>query len=127
MVARRIRGWALAAMLASATPLSAADLAGLAGTWKGPWYIGMSSGMATLEVAADGAATLVLTNMDEFGGAPAPLSKESWDGKTLRFNAAGANGTPLVIAMQSENDGRKLRGNGKYAGFGARLELQKAE
>jgi hypothetical protein len=31
------------------------------------------------------------------------------------------------MVLQAENDGSKLRGNGKYAGFGARLELQKAE
>ena len=104
-----------------------ADVAALAGNWKGPWYIGMSSGIATMQVAADGSARLALTNMEEFGAAPVVLTKSSFDGKVLRFNAVGANGVELVIGLQSENDGRKLRGNGKYGGFGARLELQRTD
>lgn len=116
-------GMALLAAIAAAS--ASADMGALAGTWKGPWYIGMSSGIATLDVAADGSATLALTNMEEFGAKPVMLSKQSFDGQALKFNAAGANGTELVATLKPENEGRKLRGNGKYGGFGARLELQK--
>jgi hypothetical protein len=131
MVGRIIRALLLALVLVPAataadTPAGqAASMPALAGTWKGPWYIGMSSGIATLNVAADGTATLALTNMEEFGAGPAALSKQSFDGQSLKFDAEGANGTALTATLKSENDGRKLRGNGKYGGFGARLELQK--
>ena len=30
-----------------------ADSAALGGSWKGPWYIGMSSGIAEMDIAAD--------------------------------------------------------------------------
>jgi hypothetical protein len=104
-----------------------ADPAALAGSWKGPWYIGMSSGMATMELAADGSGTLALTNMEEFGDQPVAISKQSFDGQVLRFSAVGPNGGALTVALQAENEGRKLRGNGKYGGFGARLELRKLD
>lgn len=115
----------LAMLLAAVAAL--ADPGKLAGSWKGPWYIGMSSGMATMEIAADGSGTISLTNMDEFGAQPVPLAKQAYDGKVLRFSATGANGVPLTVGLQSENEGRRLRGNGKYGGFGARLELQRVD
>ncbi len=118
-------GIALIAGLAAA-PVHA-DPSALAGSWKGPWYIGMSSGMATMELAADGSGTLTLTNMEEFGYQPVAISKQSFDGQVLRFSAVGANGGALTVALQAENEGRKLRGNGKYGGFGARLELRKLD
>ena len=117
----------IALLVALAAAPARADFSTLAGTWTGPWYIGMSSGMATMQLAADGSGTLALTNMEEFGTQPVALSKQSFDGKALKFNAAGANGTALIVVLQAEDDGRKLRGNGKYAGFGARLELRKAQ
>jgi hypothetical protein len=115
----------LAMLLAAVAAL--ADPGELAGSWKGPWYIGMSSGMATMEIAADGSGTISLTNMDEFGAQPVPLAKQTYDGKVLRFSATGANGVPLTVGLQSENEGRRLRGNGKYGGFGSRLELQRVD
>ncbi len=118
-------GIALIAGLAAA-PVQA-DSSALAGSWKGPWYIGMSSGMATMELAADGSGTLALTNMEEFGDQPVAISKQSFDGQVLRFSAVGPNGGALTVALQAENEGRKLRGNGKYGGFGARLELRKLD
>jgi hypothetical protein len=122
---RLFKAIVLAAVLAPMAAL--ADPAALAGTWKGPWYIGMSSGLATMQVAPDGSGTLALTNMDEFGAASVPLAKSSFDGKVLKFSATGTNGAALTASLQSENGGRKLRGNGKYGGFGARLELQRAD
>lgn len=105
---------------------AAADPGELAGTWKGPWYIGMSSGLATMEIAADGSGTIALTNLDEFGAQPVPLAKQAYDGKVFRFSATGANGAALAVGLQAGSDGRKLRGNGKFGGFGTRLELQRA-
>ena len=110
-----------------ASNADAADPAALAGSWKGPWYIGMSSGLATMELAADGSGKISLTNLDEFGAAPVALAKQSYDGKVFRFSAAGANGAVLTAGLQVENDGKRLRGNGKFGGFGARLELQRVD
>jgi hypothetical protein len=107
---------------------AAADDAGsLAGSWKGPWYIGMSSGIAAMEIAADGSGKITLTNLDEFGTQPVALTKQSFDGKRLGFTAIGANGAPLVMNLQLGEGGKQLRGNGKHAGFGARMELQRSE
>jgi hypothetical protein len=107
---------------------AAADDSGtLAGSWKGPWYIGMSSGIAVMDLAADGSGTIALTNLDEFGAQPVALTKQSFDGKRLSFSAIGANGAPLVMNLQLAESGKQLRGNGKHAGFGARLELQRAD
>jgi len=104
---------------------AADDIGRLAGTWKGPWYIGMSSGIAVMDLAADGSGTIVLTNLDEFGAQPVALTKQSFDGKRLTFSAVGANGAPLVMNLQLGEGGKQLRGNGKHAGFGARMELQR--
>lgn len=104
-----------------------ADPTVLRGSWKGPWYIGMSSGIATMEITEDGSGKIALTNLDEFGTQPVALAKESFDGKAFKFSAAGANGAALTVNLQLEAGGRQLRGNGKYGGFGARLELQRAE
>lgn len=120
----------LAGLVLIATALAgpaAADPGELAGTWKGPWYIGMSSGLVTMEIAADGSGSIALTNLDEFGAQPVALAKQTYDGKVLKFSASGANGTALTAGLQSENGGKKLRGNGKYGGFGARMELQRAD
>jgi hypothetical protein len=106
---------------------AADDSARLAGTWKGPWYIGMSSGIAVMELATDGSGTIVLTNLDEFGAQPVALAKQSFDGKRLNFSAIGANGAPLVMNLTLGEGGKQLRGNGKHAGFGARMELQRAD
>lgn len=104
---------------------AAGDPGQLAGTWKGPWYIGMSSGLATMEIAADGSGSIALTNLDEFGAQPVALAKQAYDGQVLRFSATGANGAALTVGLQTESDGKKLRGNGKFGGFGTRLELQR--
>ena len=104
-----------------------ADPVALRGSWKGPWYIGMSSGIAVMDIAADGSGKVTLTNLDEFGSKPVALAKQSFDGKVFAFTATGANGAPLVMNLQLAEDGKQLRGNGKHAGFGARMELQRME
>ncbi len=104
-----------------------ADTGALQGAWTGPWYIGMSSGTATMNIAKDGSGSIALTNLSEFGAQPVALTKQSFDGKMLRFSAIGANGAPLAMNLQLGEAGNQLRGNGKHAGFGARMELKRAE
>ena len=99
----------------------------LQGTWKGPWYIGMSSGLAKMEIAADGSGTIAFTNLENFGEEPVTLTKMSFDGKTLKFAASGTGGVAFSAGLQPGAGGKQLRGNGKYGGFGARLELQRAD
>jgi hypothetical protein len=104
-----------------------ADSGALRGSWKGPWYIGMSSGLVTLDIAGDGSGKIALTNLDEFGAQPVTVAKQSFDGKQFTFSATGANGAVLTMNLQYSETGRLLRGNGKHAGFGARMELQRAD
>jgi hypothetical protein len=104
-----------------------ADSTALQGSWKGPWYIGMSSGLTEMDIAADGSGSVALTNLEEFGAKPVPLTKYSFDGKVFSFTAVGANGAALSMNLKLGQDGRQLRGNGKHAGFGARMELQRTD
>jgi len=104
-----------------------ADTGALHGSWKGPWYIGMSSGVVAMEIAEDGSGKISLTNLDEFGSQPVPLAKQSFDGKSFTFSATGANGAALTMNLQLGEGGRQMRGNGKHAGFGARMELQRSD
>ncbi len=120
--------WIATVMLAIFSAAAAvADTSTLQGSWKGPWYIGMSSGIATLDIAADGTGKIALTNLDEFGSQPVALAKQSFDGKLLTFSTTGANGAVLVMALRLGEGGKQLRGNGKHAGFGARMELQRTD
>ena len=104
-----------------------ADTGALHGSWKGPWYIGMSSGIVAMVIAEDGSGKIALTNLDEFGAQAISLAKQSFDGKMFTFTATGANGAALVMSLQLVEGGKQLRGNGKHAGFGARMELQRAD
>ena len=123
MTARGVAAIAGAWLIATA---SVADTNELRGTWKGPWYIGMSSGIATVEIAEDGSGTVALTNLDEFGPAPAPLAKQSFDGRSFTFSSTSTTGAVLTMNLQMGNEGKLLRGNGKHNGFGTRMELQRA-
>jgi len=125
---RRI--WLAAIVLAAHTwagGAAADQLASLQGTWKGPWYIGMTSGLATMEIAADGSGTIAFTNLENFGEEPVALTKTSFDGKSFRFAASGTGGVEFSLGTQLGSGGKQLRGNGKYGGFGARLELRRAD
>ncbi len=104
-----------------------ADTGALQGSWKGPWYIGMSSGVVAMEIAEDGSGKIALTNLEEFGAQPVPLAKQSFDGKVFTFSATGADGAVLTMSLQLGKGGKQMRGNGKHAGFGARMELQRSD
>lgn len=109
-----------------AGPLAAeqAGVEKLQGTWEGPWYIGMSSGKARVEIDAGGQGTIAFTNLENFGERPVALEKAAFDGKAFRFSAAGEGAQEFSASLQLRGDGQLL-GNGKYGGFGARLELQR--
>lgn len=108
-----------------AAPGLAVGLEGFQGSWKGPWYIGMSSGKVALEIRPDGQGDISMTQLDGFGDAPVPIRKISVEGSVIRFAAAGANGVELSLKATLDGTGKRLVGNGKYGGFGARLELQR--
>ena len=71
---------------------------GLQGTWRGPWYLGMTSGTATLVLTGDplSEGTLQLVNNDNFGDQALRLEDLAFDGLRLRFRVRGADGRPLV-------------------------------
>jgi hypothetical protein len=126
VISTRIAAVAVALIL-SASVAADEGTASFQGRWQGPWYIGMSSGKALLELGRDGQGTIALTQLEGFGNAPVSLRRVESEGKTLQFSAAGENGTEFKLKAQLSNDGRKLTGNGKYGGFGARVEFQRAE
>ncbi len=122
--------WLAAIVLATNTWVGAApaeEVSSLQGTWKGPWYIGMTSGLAAMEIAADGSGTIAFTNLENFGDEPVALTKTSFDGSTFKFGAFGTGGVEISFATQLGSGAKQLRGNGKYGGFGARLELRRAD
>lgn len=96
---------------------------GLAGVWKGPWYLGMSSGVAVLRLG-DGEATLEMTNNETFGPDPVNLKDVSYEGQVLRFRAKGADGGVMAAAVPVREDGA-IRGAVTYGGYKLRLELSR--
>ena len=94
------------------------------GTWEGPWYRGMSSGVAKLQVAGEG-GTLQLTNSETFGEEPRPLVKLERSGDQVSLRADGSSGAPLTVELKLNGAGDKMKGMGKYEGFGVRLELRR--
>lgn len=117
---------ALVLALAGLLPLAAggADDGGVAGTWRGPWYRGMTSGLVTIELAADGSGTIQFTNLENFGEAPAELRDVKVDGKNLMFSASGRSGAEFKATANVAADGSKMRGNARYEGFGVRFEAR---
>lgn len=96
----------------------------LDGTWVGPWYRGMSSGVATLRI--DGAGgTLQLTNAETFGEEPRPLVKLVVKGDEISLRADGNGGAPLTVELKANAAGDQIKGMGKYEGFGVRMELRR--
>ena len=94
------------------------------GTWEGPWYRGMSSGVAKVQIAGDG-GSLQLTNSETFGEEPRPLVKLMVRGDEVSLRADGSGGAPLTVELKLNAAGDKMKGMGKYEGFGVRLELQR--
>jgi len=103
-----------------------ADEPSLVGTWKGPWYLGMSSGPAELVVTGDG-GTLLLTNHETFGSAPVPLSEVSDKEGLLSFRARGADGRWLEARLPLDASRQTLKGAASHAGYKLRLELKRTQ
>ena len=101
-----------------------ADTKAVDGVWEGPWYRGMSSGIAVFRIK-DGGGTLRLTNAETFGDGEHPLSKVTFDGKSFGFVAPGGGG-PMTATLKLNDKGDQMKGMGKYEGFGVRFELARA-
>jgi len=123
-MARRDGVWRIAAsglaLLAVSVGAHAEDLAGV---WKGPWYLGMSSGVAVLRLG-DGQANLQMTNNEYFGVEPANLKDVSYEARMLRFRAKGNDGSAMVAALPVREDGA-IRGAVTFGGYKLRLELSR--
>jgi hypothetical protein len=116
-------------LLAGSTALApgvvlAQDTATVNGTWEGPWYRGMSSGRAKLQIAGNG-GTLQLTNAETFGEAPQPLVTLAVDADAVSLRANGESGLPLTLDLKLNAKGDQMKGMGKYEGFGVRMELRR--
>lgn len=98
---------------------------GLRGIWRGPWYLGMTSGSAALVLAGDPLAegTLQLTNNDNFGDQPLRLQDLAFDGLQLRFRVRGADGRMLVADWAAVPTAKTLKAFVSYGGYKLRFEL----
>ena len=92
--------------------------------WHGPWYLGMTSGIADLKLGGDG-GTLTLTNNEHFGGDPVAVRDLELQAGQLSFRALGADGKLLTCQMPVSSDGARARGFCRYAGFNVRFELNR--
>jgi len=92
--------------------------------WHGPWYLGMTSGVADLSVTGN-VGTLTLTNNENFGAEAVAVSDLERDNAQLRFRALGADGKTLSCQIPVSADGAKARGFCRYAGFNLRFELSR--
>lgn len=118
-----------ASWLSLAAPLPAAaegDAApDIRGTWTGPWYLGMTSGVATLVLEGEPAlkGTLQLTNNERFGVAPRPLSEARFEEGQLRFKVTGDDGQRMTAQLPVTGEGARLKGLAKYSGYNIKFEL----
>lgn len=116
--------------LAGATTVPAAESAdGLQGTWRGPWYLGMTSGTAALVLTGEPltGGTLQLVNNENFGDQPMPLENLSYDGLQLRFRVRGADGRMLVADWPATPAARTLKAFVSYGGYKLRIELTRVD
>jgi hypothetical protein len=125
---RRFFGVTLAALATCGACAARGDdtaPAPVAGSWQGPWYLGMTSGIATLvlEQGALPGGSLQLTNNEAFGPEARPLQDISIVDGRLRFRVKGADGRLLSADLPMSGQGRALKGFAKYGGYNIRLEL----
>ena len=112
---------ALSLLSASASAL-AADLAVLQGQWSGVWYIGMSSGKATLVLDKNNQGHISFTNLtDEFGDDKINVARLAFDGETLSFSVPSKGSANFVVSLKNKRDGQMLDGGGKFDGAVAKL------
>lgn len=105
-------------------PVAAQERAQITGIWHGPWYRGMTSGLVTIELGSAGAGTIRFTNLESFGEDAVELKNVEVDGKTLTFRAEGKSGAEFKASATVTAEGSRMRGNGRYEGFGVRFETR---
>jgi hypothetical protein len=113
-----------ATLFAPLSPASADEAVPETGLWRGPWYLGMTSGVAELKLTADGGA-LMLTNNENFGAEAVRISDLERIPGQLRFRASGADGKTLACQIPVFSDGTKARGFCRYGGFNLRFEFSR--
>ncbi len=109
--------------LAHAEPLSA-----LGGVWRGPWYLGMTSGTAELILPVEGkeGGTLSMTNNENFGSKALPVTDLEAESGRLRFRVKGEDGKMLAADIPVEGEQPSaLKGFARYGGFKLRFEFQR--
>lgn len=100
--------------------------AGIAGVWEGPWYRGMTSGKARLQIAGDG-GTIQFTNLDKFGPAQHPLGQAGLAEGIYEFRTEGESGGALTGRLKLNEPGTEMKGTGKFDGFPLRFELKRVQ
>ncbi len=104
-------------------PVAAADE--LSGTWSGPWYRGMTSGIMTLEIDEGGKGLVQFTNLDNFGEDAVPLSGVEKGRTELKFSAAGEGASAFSASARLTREGRVLKGAAEYEGFPIEFNLKR--
>ncbi|MBI1395152.1 MAG: hypothetical protein GC151_04160 [Betaproteobacteria bacterium] len=118
-----------AGLLFVVSAVAADSASDLSGVWRGPWYLGMSSGVATLIVSDgdSGSVTLSMTNNEDFGGDPVPVHDLALSDDGLSFRSTGANGAVLVAKNLPVDRVREtIKGFVRYGGYKLRFELKRA-
>ncbi len=98
----------------------------LGGVWRGPWYLGMTSGTAELVLPVEGkeGGMLSMTNNENFGTKALPVTDLEADGGRLRFRVKGEDGKMLTADIPVEGaQPSALKGFARYGGFKLRFEF----
>lgn len=105
----------------------AGEAGAIRGVWTGPWYLGMTSGVARLTVSGDGRldGTLKMSNNERFGEEAVGLAGVAFVDGRLSFRAIGADGKPLIAQLPLAADGAALKGFAKYGGYNIRFEFMR--
>jgi hypothetical protein len=107
-----------------AQTLRAETPAEMRGTWEGPWYRGMTSGKARLQIT-DAGGTIRFTNLDNFGTEEHPLSEIALEGSNFTFRSEGDKGGALNANLKLSETADALKGLGKFDGFPLRFEIKR--
>ncbi len=101
------------------------DAGAVRGDWTGPWYLGMTSGIARLTVSGDSKlqGTLQMTNNERFGADAVAVEDVIFRDGQLSFRAIGADGKALVGQLPLSANGTVLKGFAKYGGYNIRFEF----
>ena len=110
-------------LLAVTSGLKAADTS-LAGTWKGPWYLGMSSGPAEFVLDQQG-GSLLLANHETFGAERVPLDGVVVEAGVLSFRARGADGRWLEARLPIDPSRQSMKGMVRHGGVKLLLEIRR--